>query len=59
MKVTTVGVVGSLDRIASRRYGVPGEIFTEGADRAVCIATLREIGIRDLRLVVRFGASGP
>jgi hypothetical protein len=55
MKVSTVEEMRSMDRIAIRRYGLPGEILMENAGQAVYFAILREIGIRDLRFAVLCG----
>jgi NAD(P)H-hydrate epimerase len=55
MKVCSVQEMRSLDREASKRYGIPEEILMENAGEAAYAVMANDIGVRDKRFVVVCG----
>jgi len=55
VKVSTVGEMRDLDRIAIGRYGIPGEILMKNAGEAVYSVIPTEIGVQGHRFAVLCG----
>ena len=57
MKVTRVSEMRTLDKTATKKFGITQELLMENASEAVYFVLLKELGIEDRKFMVFCGIS--